>query len=303
MTDSVPLRHYSDEASDEMQCRICLETENVDEMIKPCFCSGSSANVHRACLDQWRATKRGDVFTHCGTCHFQYIVDVEQNEEANRTRKNRFRLFVARDSISVFVCLQLAIALLGACVWWYDSRNGGIVQDAFPEWLGKHTKTTYYVCGLVLFLCIMGIAATLTGCVVYCSGNHGAYTGPDFCYCGTCNCGDCRGDCDGDCGKACAGLLIVAVIILIVVGAVFVVFLGTMVVQKIVQRHYRYLWLREEATKYIVRDLRNVELGVSTHEVAIHVEPSAPPAMPNIVHAPFYEPSAPPSYPKELFDV
>ena len=36
-----------------MQCRICLEEANPEEMISPCRCSGSAAFIHRNCLQQY----------------------------------------------------------------------------------------------------------------------------------------------------------------------------------------------------------------------------------------------------------
>ena len=38
------------------ECRICFENyETVDnELIYPCYCSGTSKYVHRECLEKWR---------------------------------------------------------------------------------------------------------------------------------------------------------------------------------------------------------------------------------------------------------
>nr|CAB3490253.1 unnamed protein product [Digitaria exilis] len=41
---------------DQLQCRICLETDGRD-FIAPCKCKGTSKYVHRDCLDHWRAVK------------------------------------------------------------------------------------------------------------------------------------------------------------------------------------------------------------------------------------------------------
>ncbi|CAF1545176.1 unnamed protein product, partial [Rotaria sordida] len=48
------------ENEQEKQCRICLDTDNSNDIISPCLCSGNSAYVHRKCLNHWRAeNKRG----------------------------------------------------------------------------------------------------------------------------------------------------------------------------------------------------------------------------------------------------
>jgi hypothetical protein len=41
---------------EQIQCRICLETDGRD-FIAPCKCKGTSKYVHRDCLDHWRAIK------------------------------------------------------------------------------------------------------------------------------------------------------------------------------------------------------------------------------------------------------
>ncbi|CAB4302573.1 unnamed protein product [Prunus armeniaca] len=39
------------------QCRICLDTEEGEDLIAPCHCRGTQKYVHRSCLDNWRSTK------------------------------------------------------------------------------------------------------------------------------------------------------------------------------------------------------------------------------------------------------
>jgi hypothetical protein len=41
----------------QLQCRICLDSEGEDELISPCLCRGTQKFVHRSCLDNWRAVK------------------------------------------------------------------------------------------------------------------------------------------------------------------------------------------------------------------------------------------------------
>ncbi|XP_060527868.1 E3 ubiquitin-protein ligase MARCHF2-like isoform X2 [Cylas formicarius] len=47
-------------------CRICYESEKVEELVAPCYCKGSVAYVHRSCLDQW-LSESGT--TNCELCH------------------------------------------------------------------------------------------------------------------------------------------------------------------------------------------------------------------------------------------
>ena len=58
-----------------MTCRICLEDEG--EMVQPCNCSGTSANVHPECLMKWLVISQT---TECEICHYQYPAD-EKTEQ------------------------------------------------------------------------------------------------------------------------------------------------------------------------------------------------------------------------------
>ncbi|VAI04920.1 unnamed protein product [Triticum turgidum subsp. durum] len=55
-------------AGDQLQCRICLETDGRD-FIAPCKCKGTSKYVHRDCLDHWRAVKVGALIPLMPWCY------------------------------------------------------------------------------------------------------------------------------------------------------------------------------------------------------------------------------------------
>ena len=57
-----------------------LEPFHPGRLISPCQCRGSSAWVHRGCLDQWRATQEERAFSQCTECNFVYTY-VEKNKE------------------------------------------------------------------------------------------------------------------------------------------------------------------------------------------------------------------------------
>ena len=54
------------------ECRFCLETDVLQNLISPCLCRGSSKYVHNDCLMRWYATEpaRG---TRCNTCLTEYV--------------------------------------------------------------------------------------------------------------------------------------------------------------------------------------------------------------------------------------
>eukprot|EP00303_Exanthemachrysis_gayraliae_P015531 CAMPEP_0206028526 /NCGR_PEP_ID=MMETSP1464-20131121/45092_1 /ASSEMBLY_ACC=CAM_ASM_001124 /TAXON_ID=119497 /ORGANISM="Exanthemachrysis gayraliae, Strain RCC1523" /LENGTH=117 /DNA_ID=CAMNT_0053402589 /DNA_START=8 /DNA_END=358 /DNA_ORIENTATION=- len=61
------------------QCRICLSTDEPEDIIAPCACSGSVRWVHRACLDEWRAQElRANAFEQCELCKFRYVVETRE---------------------------------------------------------------------------------------------------------------------------------------------------------------------------------------------------------------------------------
>jgi len=98
------------DASSAPCCRICLEDDSEllgDELISPCMCKGTQQFVHRSCLDHWRSVKEGFAFSHCTTCKAQFHLRVEPFEDNNSwRRKAKFRLFVARDVLLVFLAVQ-----------------------------------------------------------------------------------------------------------------------------------------------------------------------------------------------------
>lgn len=236
-------------------CRICLEEYPHSELcaealIAPCRCTGSRKFVHRGCLDTWRATKTGGrSFTHCEVCNFEYEIEVLDEENHDRCRRMKFHAHVARDTIAVFVVIQLIIMAIGGLLMVIDPQ--GAMRSVLPQWLGEHNKTSYYVWGFFILLVILGIFGLLHVCING-TGRHRAGGDCNFCYCGD----PCH--CHGGGGDDAAGLLVMLVVIGVIlafIGLFVGIFLASLVLQKIVQRHYRKLWLKSETKKYRVVDL------------------------------------------------
>jgi len=234
------------------QCRICLEEGGLD-LIAPCRCKGSSKWIHRNCLDQWRATKReGRAFTHCVTCDFEFVIQVvEHSESEERCRKIRYTAFVARDTFALFLLLQCVIAGFGGIIYACDVAQ--TVRHLFPPALSNHPIPTYYLAGLILFLAILGVC----GLVIACSSNNRVDPCPTHCYVGNCNC-NCQGSSNSNDG--CLAILVVIILLLAFLGLVLGVFLASVAIQRIMQRHMRVIWLKEEAKKYVVQDMDGQEL-------------------------------------------
>ena len=57
-----------------MECRICLDDCEQNDMISPCLCRGTSKYVHRKCLNQWMISNTNqNAGSKCQECNFEYI--------------------------------------------------------------------------------------------------------------------------------------------------------------------------------------------------------------------------------------
>jgi E3 ubiquitin-protein ligase DOA10 len=129
---------------EQIQCRICLETDGRD-FIAPCKCKGTSKYVHRDCLDHWRAIKEGFAFAHCTTCKAPYYLRVHSAGD-RKWRTLKFRFFVTRDILSIFLAVQLVIAALAYMVYFIDSYQQSWLRHI---WGFDSEVTFYYMCGMI----------------------------------------------------------------------------------------------------------------------------------------------------------
>ncbi|XP_078168834.1 RING/FYVE/PHD zinc finger superfamily protein [Carex rostrata] len=240
------------ESSSAACCRICLEydSEPGDELISPCMCKGTQQFVHRSCLDHWRSVKEGFAFSHCTTCKAQFHLRVEFLEDYP-WRKIKFRLFVARDVLLVFLIVQTIIACLGGVVYFLD-RDGDFRNSFSDSWdrvLSKHPVPFYYCIGVLLFFVLLGFF----GMILHCS----SFNNNDPCLAGCRNC--CYGwgilDCFPASMEACFALVVVFVIVFAILGIAYGFLAATMAVQRIWQSHYHILTKRELTKEYVVEDL------------------------------------------------
>ncbi|KAL2649444.1 hypothetical protein R1flu_017572 [Riccia fluitans] len=234
-------------------CRICLESESAgpgDELISPCMCKGTQQFVHRSCLDHWRSVKEGFAFSHCTTCKAQFHLRPELPEDYS-WRKIKFKLFVARDVLLVFLAVQTTVSALGGVTYLmdYNGQFRNSFSDGWDRILSKHPIPFYYGLGVFIFFVILGIS----GLVVHCS----SVTNHDPCM------GGCRDACYGwgilDCFpasvEACGALLVIFVVIFAILGIAYGLLAATMAVQRIWQRHYHILTKRVLTKEYIVEDM------------------------------------------------
>ncbi|KAJ1394139.1 Zinc finger, RING-CH-type [Sesbania bispinosa] len=143
--------------SEQIQCRICLETDGRD-FIAPCKCKGTSKYVHRECLDHWRAVKEGFAFAHCTTCKAPYHLRVHVAAD-RKWRTLKFRFFVTRDILFIFMAVQLVIASLAYLVYLIDGYQQYWLRLL---WGFDSELSFYYICGALCFLpCLAFLGASL----------------------------------------------------------------------------------------------------------------------------------------------
>lgn len=290
-------------------CRLCFEDGG--NLIAPCLCKGSSKWIHRECLNRWRASPANPKsLTNCCECGFQYNLKLERimNSDAEERQRHVLKV-VAAQGIACFTGVQVAIISLGLIIRSIDSKEALVRFFNFPQHPGvdinkpgtfedalRDHKITYYVCGALAFLCILGIVTSAFWCIYGCAdrtSNRRASPGPsgihctemwcpnDFCdhmlcWHGCHNCmGDCGqncgefhgsacsnvGECGGgdDCGAAILVLLLVFAIVFIVVGILAAVVATVLAVQKAVQKYAQYQNMRLLAEEYVVMDLAPLE--------------------------------------------
>ena len=113
------------------QCRICLEEEeDLDKLISPCRCSGTSKYVHIECLKQWRYQ---DVdapgFYRCMECNENYIILNDNQLESDK-------IFSFLNSPSKIFYFELLLSfMLGIFIYSYDVYlNDFSLVKIFPRW-------------------------------------------------------------------------------------------------------------------------------------------------------------------------
>lgn len=164
----------------------------------------------------------------------------------------KFRIFVARDVILVFLAVQLTIAMIGAISYFLD-RDGSFrnsFSDGWDRFLSKHPIPFYYCIGVVVFFVLLGFF----GLILHCSSFN---DNQDPCLAGCRNC--CYGwgvlDCLPASLEACFALVVVFVVVFAILGIAYGFLAATMAVQRIWQRHYHILTKRELTKEYVVEDL------------------------------------------------
>lgn len=229
------------------QCRICLDTENLNDMISPCRCSGGSAFVHRSCLDHWRSENIGGKgFKVCNVCQFEYVIETVVSDPKNeRRRLMNYYFFVTRDVTLVFILTQLVVVGFAWLLQKIDQYDGSIKQQ-YPDYVPN--TIIYYFSALILILAVIGLIAFLIYC--FTSSSTGFDTS------------SCRNSCKTSLSYNESLRIhpvffqVIMLFIFAFIGLIVGVVFSVMMFKRLLKHHSKRLWLRQEANKYVVKDFQ-----------------------------------------------
>jgi hypothetical protein len=159
----------------EAQCRICLESDNIRNLIAPCTCSGTSKWVHRTCLDRWRSTEsNGRRFTHCHECNFEYGLRRKPETEENRKRKIKYYSLIGIDILVLILQIVILIIVIGIILCLIDRKR--YIASMFG--LDKGRPIWSYGATAIVFLFIW-ISCTML--LIYWSASMSGISFQEFC--------------------------------------------------------------------------------------------------------------------------
>lgn len=76
------------------ECRYCLEEDDLENLISPCKCSGTSKYIHSECLNRWKDENIGnDFYNNCIDCKSEYQYDYIKRENLYIPSNNNYKIF------------------------------------------------------------------------------------------------------------------------------------------------------------------------------------------------------------------
>jgi len=109
-------------------CRICLESENQNDLLHPCNCNGNSKYVHKKCLNRWRIENIfNEKFYKCEICNANYILQYSKINILKNIWKFIDFLF------SNIITTYLIFLLLPATIILFDIEDINLTYDILFE--------------------------------------------------------------------------------------------------------------------------------------------------------------------------
>ncbi len=106
------------------ECRFCLETDTVENLLSPCSCKGSSKYVHNDCLMRWYTTEpaRG---IRCNSCLTEYDREASHSIESLHTPHIFVLIKMNHPLFSILLChwiLILMFNISGSIIYLTDTK-------------------------------------------------------------------------------------------------------------------------------------------------------------------------------------
>lgn len=99
------------------ECRICLETDELGQLITPCNCRGSAQWVHTDCLNEWRGRNiNARSNRQCEICLFNYIISTGEVKETFIITYYDYKYHFFEIFLSMFITF-----IFGNLIMFFDS--------------------------------------------------------------------------------------------------------------------------------------------------------------------------------------
>ena len=148
----------------EKQCRICLESDNTNDLIAPCLCSGTSKYVHRQCLDQWRAQDiNGECFFKCNECQENYQLGTSTKKCSN------ILMFISKFlSTQIFWTFIFFILILQVLYFMFSELDpDGKLISSFLGSEIKSKNDEYYLLSITVLLGFISTLLIIHECYIF----------------------------------------------------------------------------------------------------------------------------------------
>ncbi|CAH8486224.1 unnamed protein product [Heterobilharzia americana] len=115
-------------------CRICLQSSDSEELLSPCYCSGTIGIIHKHCLERWLNLSRSRTCEICGY-KFKVLRRYPVFSEWLWSGGEGDGIHRRKHLWTDIICLLLMLPLLTLCTWLTISSSQeeiGINRRGFP---------------------------------------------------------------------------------------------------------------------------------------------------------------------------
>jgi hypothetical protein len=133
------------------ECRCCKETNDDQNMISPCNCSGSLKYIHRTCLKQWIETSGN--FRTCNVCRTEYNGQIVIKGNSFLQFVTQGIAFLKRFLLVLVLILIIYLLMINLLMINLDKLN----EHRMKRNKRPFTSQTFYRFKLVLVLLFMSI--------------------------------------------------------------------------------------------------------------------------------------------------